>query len=62
MGDHNKVRKALDELKASALLLVTARNSLVPPILRIVKNYTTVGKIADVFREVRGQFRRLNSM
>lgn len=55
--DNSKVRKALDELKASALQPATARNNLVPPVLEAVKSYATVGEIADVFREVWGEFR-----
>jgi methylmalonyl-CoA mutase, N-terminal domain len=55
--DNKKVRKSLDELKATALLPGTAENNLVPPVLEAVKNYATIGEIANVFREVWGDSR-----
>ncbi len=55
--DNRKVKKALDELKAAAKSPATATNNLVPPVLDAVKSYATIGEIADVFREVWGEFR-----
>ena len=55
--DNNKVRKALDELKAAALLPATVENNLVPPVLEAVKCYATVGEVANVFREIWGEFK-----
>jgi len=55
--DNKKVRKSLDELKAIALLPETAENNLVPPVLEAVKSYATVGEIANVFREVWGEYK-----
>jgi methylmalonyl-CoA mutase N-terminal domain/subunit len=50
--DGKAVRAALDNLRAKA----KASDNLMPHILETVKAYATVGEIADVFREVFGEF------
>jgi methylmalonyl-CoA mutase N-terminal domain/subunit len=58
--DNNKVKKSLDELKATAFLPASAENNLMPPVMEAVKNYATIGEVASVFREVWGEFREAN--
>ena len=54
--DSNKVNKALGELKAIAGLPATAENNLMPPIIEAVKCHATNGEIANILREVWGEY------
>jgi methylmalonyl-CoA mutase N-terminal domain/subunit len=51
-----KVREALGEVKATALLSGTAKNNLMPPVIEAVKNYATMEEIFDTLREVWGEY------
>ncbi len=51
--DHRAVTAALGHLREAAL----GEENLMPPILRAVKAYATVGEICGVFREVFGEYK-----
>ncbi len=55
--DNSRVRKALGDVKALALLDATSDNNLVPPIIEAVKAYATGGEIFDALRETWGEYR-----
>ncbi len=55
--DNEKVKKALDEVKAVARLEAKPQNNLVPPIREACKAYATVGEIARILKEVWGEYR-----
>jgi methylmalonyl-CoA mutase N-terminal domain/subunit len=52
-----QVSEALAGLKAAA----RGRDNLMPPILKAVKAYATLGEICDVLREVFGEYRQVNT-
>ena len=54
--DNQRVTKALDNIKAVAGKKASAENNLMPFIVEAVKAYTTRGEIADVLREVWGEY------
>jgi methylmalonyl-CoA mutase N-terminal domain/subunit len=54
--DNGKVRRALDEVKATALLPGTVENNLMPSIIEAVRCYATNGEIAGVLREAWGEY------
>ncbi|MFC2065846.1 methylmalonyl-CoA mutase family protein [Chloroflexota bacterium] len=53
--DNAKVKKALDELKAIALLPASPDNNLMPPIVEAVKCYATNGEVTGALREIWGE-------
>ncbi|MDO8568996.1 MAG: methylmalonyl-CoA mutase family protein [Dehalococcoidales bacterium] len=55
--DNRKVKKALDEVKATASLPGTPENNLMPAIIEAVDSYATVQEISDVFRQVWGEYK-----
>lgn len=54
--DSLRVKKALDEIKATASLPATAENNLMPSIMEAVKCYATNGEIANALREIWGEY------
>ncbi|MCK4942691.1 MAG: methylmalonyl-CoA mutase [Candidatus Aminicenantes bacterium] len=50
--NQNKVKEALSELKQAA----KTKKNLMPPILKAVKCYVTLGEITKIFKEVFGEF------
>ncbi len=55
--DNSRVKKALDEVKATARLEATARNNLMPSVIEAARCYTTVGEVCDALREIWGEYR-----
>ena len=53
--DNQKVKRALEEVKAVASLEATAENNIMPSVIEAVSCYTTVGEICDTLREVWGE-------
>jgi methylmalonyl-CoA mutase N-terminal domain/subunit len=53
--DNIAVKRAIDEIKAVALLEPKLENSLIPPIIDAVKCYTTTGEICFALREIWGE-------
>ena len=53
--ENTKVEKLLKELKDAA----KSKENLIPPTLEAVKAYATLGEIADVLREVFGEYREM---
>ena len=53
--ENTKVEKLLKELKNAA----KSKENLIPPTLEAVKAYATLGEIADVLREVFGEYREM---
>ena len=56
--DSRKVDRALVELKESA----KNNNNLMPLIFEAVKEYSTLGEICDVLREVFGEYQQINTL
>jgi methylmalonyl-CoA mutase N-terminal domain/subunit len=54
--DNRKVKRALDEIKATASLGANERNNLVPPVMEAARCYATVGEVCDAFREIWGEY------
>jgi len=50
-----KVKKVLDELHGAA----ERDENLMPPIIKAVKAYATLGEICNVLRDVFGEYREL---
>ena len=50
------VKKALSELKETATRPSGSENNLVPPIIKAVRAYATMGEICGVLREVYGEY------
>ena len=55
--DQEKVKKGLLRLKQVA----EGKENLMPPILKAVKVYATLGEICDTLREVFGEYRQINT-
>ena len=55
--DNAAVKKALDEVKALAMLEQKAENNLVPPVIEAARCYATVGEVCNALREVWGEYR-----
>jgi methylmalonyl-CoA mutase N-terminal domain/subunit len=55
--DNKKVKKALDEVKATASLQSSNENNLVLPVIEAAKCYATVGEVCDALREIWGEYR-----
>jgi methylmalonyl-CoA mutase N-terminal domain/subunit len=51
--DNQKVKTALTELRKTA----EKNENLMPPILKAVKTYATLGEICDILREVYGEYK-----
>jgi methylmalonyl-CoA mutase N-terminal domain/subunit len=51
--DSNQAEKSLQNLKKAA----QGTDNVIPPVLEAVKAYATLGEIADVLREVFGEYR-----
>ena len=51
--DENEVQKALAELKKAA----QTSGNVMPPILKAVKSYATLGEMTKIFKEVFGEFK-----
>ncbi|MHA1972410.1 MAG: acyl-CoA mutase large subunit family protein [Candidatus Hodarchaeales archaeon] len=51
--DHRKVKEALNEIRYAA----EGTDNLMPPIIKAVKAYASVGEICDVLREVFGEWK-----
>jgi methylmalonyl-CoA mutase N-terminal domain/subunit len=50
--DHDRVRRALDDLRQAA----SGRDNTMPPLLECVRAYATVGEVCDALREVWGEY------
>jgi methylmalonyl-CoA mutase N-terminal domain/subunit len=54
--DNDKVRKALDEIKAKALQPATSENNLMPSIIEAARNYATNGEVMGALKEAWGLY------
>ncbi len=58
--DNKKVKKAIDEIRATASAEATGSNNLMPPVMEAVKAYATTGEICDALREVWGEYTEIS--
>ena len=58
--DNNRVKKAIDEIKATAALPATPTNNLMPALMEAVEAYATIGEVHGCLREVWGEYREAN--
>jgi len=54
--DNKKVQECLERLSQAA----QTDENIVPPVIKAVENYATVGEISDVFRQVWGEYHESN--